>query len=64
MDCVEYRKQYYEANRDKLLAYQRWYYQKVKKYKVTKKANEVPITNYDPKKGPYVLKGTFICTFD
>ena len=31
MDIKEYRKEYYVKNREKLRAYQRWYYQKKKK---------------------------------
>lgn len=58
MDIREYRRKYYEANKERLQAYQRWYYHKRRQ------------SNYKPKPRPIKIykmvihKGSFILHFD
>lgn len=61
MDKQEYRRKYYQENKDKLQAYQRWYYQK------KKKERESQENKYIKKKEKPIFKrlyGSFILTFD
>ena len=61
MNSKEYRKMYYEKNKEKLKAYQRMYYRK-KKGKLTKEPKE---ENKFNKKGFLVrYYGTFTLYFD
>lgn len=69
MDSREYRKKYYEANKEKLKAYQKWYYRKNKnKINITdEEESEIVIKEpiIDDNKGLLVrYYGTFILTFD
>mgnify|MGYP003131908626 CR=1 FL=1 len=48
MDTKEYRRKYYQANKERLQAYQRWYYQKRKNEKIdsVKTIKKKPISFY------------------
>lgn len=49
MDTKEYRRKYYLANKERLQAYQRWYYKKRKNEKPEvkeKKENDTPTAFY------------------
>ena len=61
MDKHEYRRKYYQANKEKLQAYQRWYYQK------KKKERDLNQTQYIKKKEKPIFKkiyGDFTLIFE
>ena len=68
MNSTEYRKKYYEENKEKLKAYQKWYYRKNKNKKnITEEEAEIVIKEpiIDDNKGLLVrYYGTFILHFD
>ncbi len=64
MNTADYRKKYYEENKEKLKAYQRWYYRKNKDNKNKKvEVKEEPIIE-EPKGQIVRYYGTFILHFD
>ena len=63
MDKREYRRKYYQENKTKLQAYQKWYYQKKKKERQQKDIIFIP----NRKKEPPVFKkiyGDFTIHFE
>ncbi len=64
MNTADYRKKYYEENKEKLKAYQRWYYRK-NKDKKRKRVDVKEKPNIEDTKGQLVrYYGSFILTFD
>jgi len=59
MDTKEYRRKYYQANKERLQAYQRWYYQKRKNEKPQEKVKKVK-----PPPSFYRTYGSFIIHFE
>lgn len=65
MNTADYRKKYYEENKEKLKAYQRWYYRKNKDIKKKKvEVIEKPPIIEDTKGQIVRYYGTFILHFD
>lgn len=66
MNSKEYRKKYYDENKEKLKAYQKWYYIKNKDRKKQKKLEPKPPIEIDQETKGYLMRyyGTFILTFD
>ncbi len=58
MDLREYRRKYYEANKEKLQAYQRWYYHKRRQKTYIPQPRKPKVFHMK------VTKGSFIIHFD
>lgn len=55
MDIREYRRKYYEANKEKLQAYQRWYYHKRREKQHKPTPRKPKVTTMEIHKGSFVI---------